>query len=100
MQRNTFMPHNSHANMHSSLAHDVTKNVVVYINDYYPEYGSAFEKLAKRLGRPLRGIMLIDKTLKEAGQNLPDPTVVFEEVVCDFSSDGELRAAVKQFEDN
>lgn len=82
------------------LADDPTKNVVLYINDYYEEYGAAFEALGKRLGRPLRGVMLIDKTLKEAGQNLPDPTGVFEEVICDFSNDGELRATIKQFEDN
>ncbi len=82
------------------LADDPTKNIVIYINDYYPEYGAAFPKLAEKLGRPLKGVMLIDKKLKDAGQNLPDPTGVFEEVVCDFSNDGELRATIRRFEDN
>lgn len=82
-----------------TLANDPTKCVVVLVNDYYEEYGRALHKLAERLGRPLRGIMLIDKTLKAAGQNLPDTSGEFEEVVCDFTNDAELRATIKQFED-
>jgi biotin carboxylase len=81
------------------LADDTSKDVVLYINDYYPEYGAAFEKLAEKLGRPLVGIMLIDSTLKHQGQNLPDTSGLFKEVVCDFSDDAELRSTVKQFED-
>lgn len=83
-----------------TLANDPSKNIVLFINDYYPEYDQAFHKLAERLGRPLRGILLIDKTLKEAGQNLPDPTGKYEEMVCDFKSDSELCATVKQFEEH
>jgi cysteine synthase A len=86
-------------NVHN-LAEDPTKNVVIFINDYYDEYGKAFQKLASRLGRELRGIMLVDKTLKGAGQNLPDTSGMFEEIVCDFTSDAELRATLKQLEDN
>lgn len=83
-----------------NLAEDPMKNVVLYINDYYDEYGKAFRGLATYLGRKLRGVMLVDKTLKEAGQNLPDTSGVFEEIVCDFSNDVELRAVIKQLEDN
>jgi len=86
-------------NVHN-LAEDPTKNVVLFINDYFDEYGAAFRKLAKRLDRELHGIMLVDKTLKETGMNLPDTSGLFEEIVCDFSSDAELRATIKQFEDN
>lgn len=94
------MSPNSRATVHSSLADDVTKNVVVYINDYYEENGVALKKLEKRLGRPLRGILLVDKALKDARQNLADVSGIFEEVVCDFGSDAELRATTKQFENN
>lgn len=79
---------------------DSSKDIVLFINDYYPEYGSAFKKLAIKLGRPLRGIMLIDRTLKEQGLNLPDTEHLFQEVVCDFQDDGELRSTIKRFEKN
>lgn len=82
-----------------TLANDPTKCVVVLVNDYYEEYGRALHKLAERLGRPLRGIMLVDKALKQAGQNLPDTSGEFEEIVCDFTNDAELRATIKRFED-
>lgn len=85
--------------MHN-LANDPTKNIVIFINDYYPEYAHAFYKLAERLKRPLRGIILIDKTLKESGLYHADPTGKFEEVVCDFKNDADLRSTIKQFEDN
>jgi hypothetical protein len=81
-----------------NLADDSSKNVIVLVNDYYEEYGRAVHRLAEYLGRPLRGIMLIDKRLKEAGQNLPDTSGEFEEVICEFSNDAELRATVKRFE--
>lgn len=84
--------------MHT-LANDPTKCVVVLVNDYYEEYGRALHKLAKRLGRPLRGVMLVDTALKQAGQNLPDTSGEFEEIVCDFANDAELRATIKKIED-
>ncbi|HEY8998746.1 MAG TPA: ATP-grasp domain-containing protein [Candidatus Saccharimonadales bacterium] len=82
------------------LADDPTKNVVIYINDYYPEYGAAFHKLAEKLGRPLKGVVLVSKALKDSGSNLSDPNGIFKEVVCDFTNDAELRATIKQFENN
>jgi biotin carboxylase len=82
-----------------NLADDTSKDVVLYINDYYPEYGAAFTKLSQKLDRPLTGIMLIDSTLKQQGQNLPDASGLFKEVICDFSNDAELRSTIKQFED-
>ena len=81
-----------------SLAGDQSKDTVVFINDYYDEYGKAFYALAKRLGRPLKGIMLIDKALKASSQNHPAPAGEYTELICDFSNDAELRAAIKQFE--
>jgi biotin carboxylase len=82
-----------------NLADDTSKDVVLFINDYFPEYGDAFKKLSKKLNRPLRGIMLIDSTLKGLNQHIPDTEQLFEEIVCDFTSDAELRRVIKRFED-
>lgn len=79
---------------------DGAKNVAVFINDFYPELPVALEKLSKRLSRPLRGIMLIDKTAYEQGRYHPDNEHLFDEIVCDFTDPGALRATVRTFEEN
>jgi biotin carboxylase len=84
----------------ASLADDPSKDIVLFINDFYPEYASAFHKLSERLHRPLRGILLVDRMAKEQNRVHPDKDHLFEEVVCDFSNAGELRATIKKFEDN
>lgn len=83
----------------NNLANNPNKDIVLYINDYFEEYGKAFNKLSEKLGRPLRGIILVDKTLKQNNQNLPDTSHQFEEIVCDFRNDAEVRAAVRAIED-
>jgi biotin carboxylase len=82
-----------------NLADDTSKDVVLFINDFYPEYGKAFKKFSKKLGRPLHGVILVDSTAKAQHLNHPDTDHLFEEVVCDFSDAGTLRAAIKRFED-
>ena len=86
--------------MNPLLADDESKNVVVYINDFYPEFAMAFKKLSERLGRPLRGVMLIDAERKANGKNLPDKEGLFEEVVVDVSDDAALSRALKPLEKN
>jgi len=86
--------------MRSSLVTDDKKNIVLYVNDFYPEFASAFTKLSKRLGRPLRGIMLIDAERKASGKYLPDADKVFEEIVVDFSDDAALRKALRPLQEN
>jgi biotin carboxylase len=82
-----------------NLADDTSKDIVLFVNDFYPEYGRAFKKFEKRLGRPLRGIILVDSTAKAQHRNHPDKNHQFEEVVCNFSDTGALRATIKKFED-
>jgi hypothetical protein len=82
-----------------NLVDDTSKDIVLFINDFYPEYGRAFKKFTKKLGRPLRGIILVDSTAKAQHRNHPDKNHQFEEVVCDFSDTGALRATIKKFED-
>lgn len=85
--------------MYPSLADDTRKNVVIYINDFYPEFATAFTKLSQKLERPLRGIMLVDAERKASGKNLPDKEGFFEEIVVDFSDDAALRRTIKPLED-
>jgi biotin carboxylase len=84
----------------STFVDDGTKNVAVFINDFNIEFAVALEKLSHKLGRPLRGITLIDQKVYDEHRNRPDPEQTFEQIVCDFSNDAALRATVKTFEDN
>lgn len=80
-----------------SLADDPSKNVVMLVNEFYEEYADALDKLSRRLGRPLYGIMLIDKAVrarKHTEQNR------FKEIVCDFDDDSALLRALKPYRDN
>lgn len=86
--------------MMSLLADDKNKNIVLYINDFYPEFATAFTKLSERLERPLRGIMLIDAERKASRKNRPDEDGFFEEIVVDFSDDAALHRAIRPLEDN
>jgi biotin carboxylase len=83
----------------NSLADDNRRNVVIYINDFYPEFAAAFTKLSEKLGRPLRGIMLIDADSKASGRYRPDKDKFFEEIIVDFSDDVALKKAIKPLED-
>lgn len=83
-------------NTHAS---DTTKDVVLFINDFYPELAPAVEKLSQRLGRPLRPIMLVDRTARENGLTFIDPKHQFEEILCDFNDPAALRRTIKELED-
>jgi biotin carboxylase len=84
----------------NTLVEDGSRNVAVFINDFNIEFAVALEKLSQKLGRPLRGITIIDQKVYNEGRNRPDPQQTFEQIVCDFSNDAELRRVVKTFEDN
>ncbi len=86
--------------MYSSLADDENKNIVMFINDFYPEFATAFTKLSQKLGRQLRGIMLVDAERKASGKYLLDKESLFEEIVVDFSDDAALRRAIKPLEEH
>lgn len=82
----------------SNLANDPTKDIVLFVNNFRPEYANALKKLSTRLGRPLRGIILLDKEIKEKEYNDKDTEGVFEEILCDFSDETALRKALKKLE--
>jgi hypothetical protein len=87
--------------MSVTLAENEAKNIVIYVNDFYPEFATAFTKLSEKLGRPLRGIMLIDAERKATGQNRAGgDDEFFEEIVVDFFDDEALKRVLAPLEDN
>jgi biotin carboxylase len=86
--------------MSLTLAEDKEKYIILYINDFFPEFATAFTELSKKLDRPLRGIMLIDTERKKNGKNLPDKDSFFEEIVVDFFDDAALKKVIKPLEDH
>lgn len=88
------------SNMNNSyLAKDKQRDTLVFLNDFDQEYADALVKLSKRLKRKLHGVILLDSTLKRSGRNVPDKAKLFEQIVCDFSSDVDLRKTIKKIED-
>ncbi len=81
----------------NALASDATKTVAIFLNDFDQEFADGLAKLAKKLGRPLQGVILVDETVKRQGRNTPDTKGAFAQVVCDFSDDVSLRKAVNGF---
>lgn len=73
------------------------RNIILLVNGFQPKYQRAIEKLSKRLGRPLRGIVLLDKGVKEHGLYDKDKEGVYENIVCDFSDELELHKIISSF---
>lgn len=84
----------------NNLAADTQRNVAVFLNDFDQEFADALEKLSKTLGRPVRGIILLDIEVKSIGKNTADKNGVFETIVCDYSDDAALRKVFKKLEKN
>lgn len=82
----------------NNLARDGNRNIAIFINDFDQEFADGLQKLAKKLQRPLRGIILVDSTVKKQKRNAVDTASVFEEIVCDFSNDAVLRRIIKPLE--
>jgi biotin carboxylase len=85
--------------MMSNLANDSDRDIAIFLNDYDQEYADALTKLSDKLGRSLRGIVLIDSEVKASGRSTPDKAGVFEQIECDFSDDKALRALARSIED-
>lgn len=84
----------------SNFATNSDKNIAIFINDFDQEYADALVKLSKKLGRPLRGLVLVDKEVQAIGRDVPDKEGVFERVVCDYNDDKALRAFTRSIENN
>lgn len=81
------------------LASDISKDVVVMINDYNYEYVDAIKSLSKKLGRKITGLILVDKNVAGQGLNKPDTDKIFEQIICDFEHTGTLSHALRQVKD-
>lgn len=84
--------------MNDFLTND-TKNVALFLNDYDQEFADALVVLSEKLGRKLRGIIVVDSELKKNNRFVPDTDGVFEQIVCDFSDDKALNRLAKSLED-
>ena len=82
----------------SDLANNSDRNIAIFLNDFDQEYADALVKLSDKLGRPLRGVILVDTEVKANGRNVPDEDNIFEQIVCDFSDDKELRTFTRAIE--
>jgi biotin carboxylase len=83
-----------------TFSNDPQRNVAIFLNDFDQEFADGLEKLSKKLGRKLRGVILMDTEVKQAGRNTPDTNNVFEQIVCDFSDDADLHRTLKKLENN
>jgi biotin carboxylase len=82
----------------NNLADDASKNIAIFINDFDQEFADGLAKLSDKLGRPLRGIVLIDSEVFANQIHVPDTNQQFEQLVCDFSDDTALRALITSLE--
>lgn len=82
-----------------SFVSNTTRDTAVFINDFDQEFADALQKLSRRLKRPLKGIILVDSAVKQAGANTPDKAKVFKQIVCDFSDTADIRRVTKSLED-
>ncbi len=83
-----------------TIADDVNRSIVLFVNDYNIEFELATKKLSEKLGRPLRGIILVDVDLHAKNMHKAiTSTSVFEEVVCDYSNPASITRALKPFHD-
>ncbi|HSX07080.1 MAG TPA: ATP-grasp domain-containing protein [Candidatus Saccharimonadia bacterium] len=78
---------------------DEARDVIVSVRGVEPGLLTAAKKLEKRLGRPLRGIDLVDVRATENKYRIKDETGFFKEVICDFDNVTELQQALKPYAD-
>jgi len=78
---------------------DPSRDVVVSIRGVEPTLATAVKKLEKRLGRPLKGIDVVDSKAAIHKYYQKDVSGTFEQIVCDFDDDAALQQALKPYMD-
>jgi len=76
------------------------RNVVLAINDVEPGLVQAVKRHANRLGKELKGIVLVDSAYEIAKARAKDHTGFFKEIICDFDDPYQLQKVLKPYAEN
>jgi biotin carboxylase len=79
---------------------DTTRDVIVSVRGVEPGLLTAAKKLEAKLGRPLRGIDLVDVKAVNNKYRVKDETGFFKEIICDFDDKAALQRALKPYADS
>jgi biotin carboxylase len=71
------------------------RDIIISIREVEPGLVAAVKRLSATLGRPLRGVTLVDKGFVDNKHRVRDETGFFEEVICDFNDPDALQRAIK-----
>ncbi len=75
------------------------RDIVITINVVEPYLVRAVNLLSNEVGRPLHGLVLVDKTYATHHTRPQDKTNLFKEFVCDFTDPDEMQKVLKPYTD-
>ena len=84
----------------NTVAHKDVANVVLFVNDYNHEFGTAIKKLELQLNMPLRGVIILDNEVRKLGINKPDLDKEFSQIVCDYDDLSSISKAINSIRHN
>jgi biotin carboxylase len=76
------------------------KDTILTVNVVEPGLVRAVRLHSERLGKPLKGVVLVHKDYANQPGRPRDKTGLFKEIVCDFNNPNELQRAVRPYADN
>ncbi|HSW37120.1 MAG TPA: ATP-grasp domain-containing protein [Candidatus Saccharimonadales bacterium] len=74
------------------------RDTILAINDVEPGLINAVKKHSRRLGRDLKGVVLIGHKYFDHPERAKDKTGFFKEIVCDFDNPDELQKILKPYQ--
>lgn len=79
----------------------MARDTILSIDDVEPGLVTALKKHSRRLGRPLKGVVLIDTNPSVASrERARDDSGLFEEIRCDFDDTSRLQSILKEYQYN
>jgi biotin carboxylase len=76
-----------------------TRDTILTINVVEPGLVRAVNMHSERLGRPLKGLVLVHRGYADQPNRPKDKTGLFEEIICDFDDYDELQTVLKPYSD-
>jgi biotin carboxylase len=76
-----------------------TRDIILTINVVEPGLINAIKEHGKRLGKDLKGLVLLDISYSSKENRKKDTTGFFKEIVCDFNDPNELQRVIKPYAD-